>query len=78
LKPRLNQITIKETARIISGIKNGNKTAPYDTLEPINLYFVNALAAISAIIVLTTLAITPTLMLTHNALKTGAFDHISS
>ena len=26
LKPRLNQITIKETARIISSIKNCNKT----------------------------------------------------
>ena len=78
LKPRLNQIMRIDTANIISGIKKGIIIAPYEIFCPLNLYLAKAFAAKSAIVVLTTLATTPTLILAQSALCKFLFDHISS
>ena len=61
-----------------SGIKKGIIIAPYEIFCPLNLYRAKAFAAKSAMVVLTTLATTPTLMLAQRALCKFVFDHISS
>jgi hypothetical protein len=65
--PILVQITIKATAIIISGIIKGKSIAPYDKPLYLTLYLVKAFAANKAMKVLIIEAITPTLILFHNA-----------